>query len=165
MGMIACYMEVDLSTLERLKNLDTEEVFEEIEELEEDMNVADLDKMWDGLHCLLTKESASDLIEGNALSEAIVGTTKFDDEGDDFITYIEPARVCEIVKVLNEIDIQSLCSSFDPEYFAKKEIYPDIWMRDDKDELIGELTFAFEELAQFYNGVAEHNNAVVVSIL
>lgn len=164
MGMIACYMEVDLSTLEKLKALDSEELFEEIEELEEDMNVTDLDKMWDGLHCLLTKESAGDPIEGNTLSEAIVGVTKFDDDGEDFIAYIEPARVQEIIKALNEIDITSLTSNFDPEYFAEKDVYPNIWMRDDKDELAEELTFAFEELKQFYNGVSERNNAVVVSI-
>ncbi len=164
MSMIACYMEVDLSILEKLKALEPEELFEEIEELEEDMNVTDLDKMWDGLHCLLTKESASDPIEGNALSEAIVGVVKFDDDNDDFITYIEPVRVQEIAKALYEIDITSLSTTFDPEYFAEKDIYPNIWMRDDKDELAEELTFAFEELKQFYNGVSERNNAVVVSI-
>lgn len=164
MSMIACYMEVDLSILEKLKALEPEELFEEIEELEEDMNVTDLDKMWDGLHCLLTKESAGDPIEGNALSEAIVGVVKFDDDNDDFITYIEPVRVQEIAKALYEIDITSLSTTFAPEYFAEKDIYPNIWMRDDKDELAEELTFAFEELKQFYNGVSERNNAVVVSI-
>lgn len=164
MGMIACYMEVDLSTLERLKALESEELFEEIEELEEDMNVTDLDKMWDGLHCLLTKESAGDPINGNALSEAIVGVTKFDDDSDDFITYIEPERVQEIAKTLNELDITSLSLTFNPEYFAEKDVYPNIWMRDDKDELAEELNFAFEELKQFYNGTSERNNAVVVSI-
>lgn len=164
MGMIACYMEIDLSILDKLKSLDSDELFEEIEELEEDMNVTDLDKMWDGLHCLLTKESAGDPIEGNALSEAIVGVAKFDDDSDDFITYIEPARVQEIAKALNELDITSLSSTFNPEYFAEKDIYPNIWIRDDKDELVEELTFAFEELKQFYNGVSERNNAVVVSI-
>lgn len=164
MGMIACYMEVDLSTLEKLKDLNSEELFDKIEELEEDMNVTDLDKMWDGLHCLLTKESAGDPVEGNALSEAIVGVAKFDDDSDDFITYIEPARVQEISKALNEFDITSLSSKFKPEYFAEKDIYPNIWTRDDKDELLEELNFAFEELKQFYNGTSERNNAVVISI-
>ena len=64
-----------------MNSSDTKELFEEIEELEEDMNVTDLDKMWDGLHCLLTKESAGDPVEGNALSEAIVGVAKFDNNG------------------------------------------------------------------------------------
>lgn len=86
MGMIACYQIVDEEIVRNLFNKSSEEVFEIIEELQEDAEVLDIDKMWDGLHFLLTNVTASEPIVGSALSEAIVGSERFCDEEDaDFI--------------------------------------------------------------------------------
>ena len=47
MGMLACYMEADRELIERLKTESGEEIFEEIEEIDEEgeAEVYDLDKL------------------------------------------------------------------------------------------------------------------------
>ena len=40
MGMLACYMEADRELIERLKTESGEEIFEEIEEIDEEVSLA-----------------------------------------------------------------------------------------------------------------------------
>lgn len=73
-------MEADKILIDELKTKSNEEIFEVIQELEEDCEIYDMDKMWDGLHFLLTGVSATIPIENHLLSEAIVGTERFVEE-------------------------------------------------------------------------------------
>ena len=52
---------------------------DDVEEAQENENleICDIDKMWDALHFLLTGKSASEPIEDNLISEAIVGSLIF----------------------------------------------------------------------------------------
>lgn len=165
MGMTACYMTTDSELLERLKKMDGEELLDELEEARE-QDVFDMDKLWDGLHCLLTGTPASsDPAKGDMLSEAVVGTTLFsDDEDADYIAYIMPDRLKQIVEALSCVDIECLTGSFSPEDFTKKEVYPDIWNKEDKEELKEELKEAFEGLKSWYENAAELNKGIIVSI-
>ena len=90
MGLLANYMMVDEATLDSMMKLNNEELMEKLEELE-DNEYYDMDKLWDGLHFLLTGISAGTPIEENPLSEAIVGVHNFNEEEDeaDFIACIE----------------------------------------------------------------------------
>ena len=69
MGMIANYQSTTDTELEKFMCLDDVEEAQENENLE----ICDIDKMWDALHFLLTGKSASEPIEDNLISEAIVG--------------------------------------------------------------------------------------------
>ena len=91
MGMLAQYMAVDNKIFNGILKMNNEEIIDKIEELSENeqCDICDIDKMWDGLHFLLTGRSASKPIENNKLSEAVVGTGIFDENGDDFLTYIK----------------------------------------------------------------------------
>ena len=73
MGMLACYLEVDEGMIERLKSQTAEDIFEQLEELEEEegAEVYDMDKLWDGLHFILTGVSAVTPLENHPLSEAV----------------------------------------------------------------------------------------------
>ncbi|SHL14977.1 protein of unknown function [Anaerocolumna jejuensis DSM 15929] len=167
MGMIACYMEADKELIDKLKTKTDEELFEEVEILaeEENIEIYDMDKMWDGLHFLLTGVSASTPIENGLLSEAIVGTSMFsDDKNSDFISYIYPIRVHEILSALDKFDIDNTLTTFSPEVFAKSGIYPTIWMKGEKDSLREELSIAFQELRQFYRTMADKHKGIIVSI-
>lgn len=77
MGMQAVYMLADKATMDKLSD---DALFENIEDYgdEETTETCDIDKMWDGLHFLLTGASAENPIEGNPLSEAVVGEKAFD---------------------------------------------------------------------------------------
>lgn len=110
-------MLADEATIERLSN--DEDLFEAVEEYgDESTTIAyDIDKLWDGLHFLLTGVSAQETIENNPLSEAIVGTKIFDCE--DFIAYTYPNHIKDIVDALNKADIEVLIESMDLSKFRK----------------------------------------------
>ena len=69
MGMIANYQSTTDIELEKFMCLD------DVEEAQDDENleICDIDKMWDALHFLLTGKSALEPIKDNLISEAIVG--------------------------------------------------------------------------------------------
>ena len=168
MGMIACYMEADSDLIEELKSKSEEDLFEEIEELadEGELEIYDMDKMWDGLHFILTGISATAPIENNLLSEAVVGTAMFsDDESADFISYIYPERLSEILDALNDFDIDNAVADFSPRVLAQNGIYPTmIWNEKDKDGLKDELVTAFNELKQFFAAMKNRDKGIIVSI-
>lgn len=142
-------------------------MFEEIEVLQDEENLAlyNMDKLWDGLHCLLTGESATRPIGGNLLSEAIIGTDMFsNDEDADFIAYIDPNRLVQVLAALEDVAIDKLIGLFSPEAFAQKEIYPNIWTNTAKETLAKELASEFNGLKTFYQKMVEKQKGVIVSI-
>ena len=75
MGMMACLQRVDDKCIEKLLDKSPDDLFEEIEELQEDYRyVLEMDKLWDGLHFLLTGVSACEPPKEDLLSQAIVGS-------------------------------------------------------------------------------------------
>lgn len=166
MGMIACYTEADRELIDELKTKSDEDILEEIENLQEEAAaVYDMDKLWDGLHFLLTGVSATTPLQNNLLSEAVIGTELFsEDEESDFISYIYPERVHMILSALEKVKLDALLKKFSPKVFAKKRIYPDIWDESDKDFLKEELSDAFTELKRFFKATAERKKGIIVSI-
>lgn len=165
MGMIACYMEADEELIEKMKS--AEDLFEEIEAFEEvgEHKVYDMDKLWDGLHFILTGVSATTPIKDNLLSEAVVGTAMFsEDESSDFISYIYPKRVSEISDALNKFDIDNALSDFSPRILAQNDIYPMIWIEEEKESLKEELLAVFNELRQFFSEMNHAHKGIIVSI-
>ena len=79
MGMIANYQPTTDIELEKITCLDDVEELQESEDIE----ICDIDKMWDALHFLLTGKSASEPIEDDLISEAIVG--QFNISGEEII--------------------------------------------------------------------------------
>ena len=76
MGMYAGYYQISDTELEHLWQLDEQGLMERAEELTEDENVeiCDLDKMWDALHFVLTGDTLSDAADHDPLSEAVCGS-------------------------------------------------------------------------------------------
>lgn len=166
MGMIACYQIIDVEMINVLLKKTDEEVFEEIEALQEmDETVINIDKLWDGLHFLLTKVTASEPLEGNPLSEAVVGVKNFsNDEDADFIAYILPESVSIIINELRLFDIENAIEEFQPKEFVQNGIYPNIWMNVDKEVMQEELKECFWALLKFYEKAEKLKKAVIVSI-
>lgn len=162
MGMLGVYMLADEATIKRLSNDD--DLFEAVEEYgDQETTIAyDIDKMWDGLHFLLTGVTAQEPIEGNLLSEAVVGTDIFDCE--DFIAYTNPNHIKEIVDALNEVDIEALTGNMNISNFRKAKIYPNIWMKKDKELIKTELKKGFLNLKAFYENALNSHTGVLVSI-
>lgn len=162
MGMYANYQPMADRDLEKDFSLDDVEDLQENEELE----ICNIDKMWDALHFLLTGRSAEEPIEGNLLSEAIVGKRNLSGEdGDEWIASTTADRVTEIAQALQEIDFETYLASFDRSAFSRNRIYPDIWEYEEEEEEIKEdLQISFETLKAFYEKMAARGSAVLVSI-
>ena len=158
MGMIANYQSTTDTELEKFMCLDDVEEAQENENLE----ICDIDKMWDALHFLLTGKSASEPIEDNLISEAIVG--QFNISEEDFISGTKADRVKEIARALQEIDFETYLDKFDMSAFRQNDIYPDIWEYEEADKIKDDLRSSFESLKKFYEKMAEQERAVLVSI-
>ena len=91
MGMIANYQSTTDTELEKFMCLDDVEEAQENENLE----ICDIDKMWDALHFLLTGKSASEPIEDNLISEAIVG--QFNISGEEIFINLICVRFAKMV--------------------------------------------------------------------
>lgn len=166
--MIAVYMTVDNATLDILKGLQGEALVQKVAELEENDSIAKLDigKLWDVLHFVLTKKSATTPIPDNFLSEAIVGLETFsDDEDADFISYSQWAEIAEIVEALEKVDFVKLMKNQNLKDWRQNKLFPKgIW--DDKKENISkELTESFNELKELYETALDNGDNIVVSIL
>lgn len=156
--------QVDINLLKSMQGMNGEELFEKIVELQkEDINACDMENVWDILHYLFTGASASEPIEGDLLSEAIVGTTLFCEDGD-YIAYTYPERVAEIAKALADVDFTALLESFSPTDVEEKELYPYVWYWD-KAISTKILMNVFEDVKGFYEFAAENEKAVVVTII
>jgi len=158
-------MMIDEEKLDRLMGLDSAELLEEIEELDESgAEVYDMDKLWDGLHFLLTGASASEPIEGNKLSEAIVGIHLFNEDSEDFIACIEFEELPGIISEMEKVDIEDLLQNIYFSSFKKKNIYPDIWIEKNNEQLKNELKNEFFNLLSFYKKAITNKMHIVVSI-
>ena len=168
MGMIACYIMVDDDVIEEFATKDSEELFECLEEMmdEADKEASlDIDKMWDGIHFLLTGVSASEPIEADPLSEAIVGESLFHDEEDaDFIAYTYSGRVKCIAERLAAVDVSQVLEAFQPKLLARQGIYPNIWMHEEAEDLRKELEATLLAIKDFYEKACELQKGVIVSI-
>ena len=166
MSMAGVYTEASKELIESLKRKSEEYLFDYLEEIAEDMESnsdCDVDKLWQGIHFLLTGET--DPIDGDPISEFVFGTETFiDGEYDDYIAYIFPKDIQRVVDAVSKIDIDRLPEKFDPEKFAKADVYPNIWMRDDRNELAEMLKETFTDMLRFYQKVLVDGNGIIVSI-
>ncbi|MFW0788231.1 YfbM family protein [Gordonia sp. CPCC 205333] len=164
MGQIAQYQRLEGAQLDELLAGNRADVFERIEELaEEGGGVEDIDKLWDGLHFVLTGKPGSEPIDGDAVSEAIVGIAFFDDDEDaDFITYIPADQVGRIRVALDAVPDEKVAHGFDAKTMRTK-VYPNIWSGDPA-ELIATLITELHRLQEFYRVAHDTGQAVVVSI-
>ena len=162
MGMIANYQSTTDIELDKFMCLDDVEEAQDNENLE----VCDIDKMWDALHFLLTGKSASEPIEDSLISEAIIGEFNISgEEIEEFISGTKSDRVKEIAKALQELDFEIYIDKFDMSAFRQNDIYPNIWeYEDEADDIKEDLRASFESLKKFYEKMAAQESAVLVSI-
>lgn len=167
MSMIANYMMLDDADFDSLFGLDNDALLDKVEALEETQNpLYCMDKLWDGLHFLLTGVTASTPVADDELSEAIVGAEGFNEDDDeaDFIAATETDRLSDIIELMKTVDIERLAENADFAAFREEGIYPDIWQDGDAASLKQELAQAFKDLLAFYEEAEKENRHILVSI-
>ena len=110
---------------------------------------------------MLTGVSASDPIWEDPLSEAVVGVTSIE-KIEDFIAYVEKGRVSDILKALEDFDMESALESFSLKEGKEADLYPSIW--DYEDEIKEDLLDCFERMKDFYKEISEADGNVLVTI-
>ncbi|MDO4777954.1 MAG: YfbM family protein [Tissierellia bacterium] len=165
MGMYANYMYISDEDLKEIKNLDKDEIFEKVEDMDETEELAvNIDKMWDVMHFVLTGVDSSEPIRNNALSEAIVGVDSIEDISE-FIAYTDKSRVREIVLALQNFDFKKAMGNFNMKACKKAELYPNIWeYEEEAEEIKEELAEYFENMKNFYKKILEKQGNVLVTI-
>lgn len=174
MGMYMSYKEADHTEIEQMifrcgrESEDSHDFCSASEQYEilegkEEREVCYLGKMWDGLHCLLTKKNAKPM-EKDLLGEAVYGGEAFSDEGVYFVSYILPERMPQILEAMDAFDLEAALSAFSPEYFEQEDIYPHIWNKEKKEDLKQELRQAFQILRDFYVRMINKNRGVIISL-
>lgn len=175
MGMYMSYKEADHTEIEEMisrckeestgeNNISEAVDSPEVLKVKSDRETCYLDKMWDGLHCLLTGVGACNPVAKSLLSEAVVGGQAFSDDGAYFVSYIAPERMPQVLEALNAFDLEAALNAFSPEHFEREDIYPHIWLRDDKEDLKQELRAAFQILRDFYDRMVKKGRGVIVSL-
>lgn len=145
MGMIANYYAVDDFTLNDFKkNLDIDKFYND-----DSIDYCDIDKIWNGLHYILTYRDLPEYDTNNMLEYAkdvfVYGEEVMSNQ--DHYYYIPKENIEKILDEINKIDFGNI--NFDIELFESNEIYPPIW-DEDKDLLFEEIELAFNELKNFY---------------
>jgi len=166
MGMIAAYMMIDEETLSPLVSLEEQQLSDRLLEIEESKKFAavDLDKSWDLLHYYLTGVSASDPIEGDKLSEAVVGVHVMSYE-EEFIACTENEELHAIIEALEEFDIPAHMIKLDKAKIKRAGLYPKGIEEDDTEQLLGEIKEGIGILTGFYKKALEQKQHIIVSIL
>ena len=156
MGLRANYQYLGDKELEALERFDNEEdIFETVEDWNEEAEI---------LHYMLTGVSASDPIWEDPLSEAVVGVTSIE-KIEDFIAYTKKDRVKDILKALEDFDMESALESFALEEGKEAELYPNIWdYEEEEDEIKEDLLDCFERMKDFYKEILEADGNVLVTI-
>lgn len=110
MAMRGQYVMADEDTLERMMGMDGSELMNTLEKLIEDGGeYYDIDKLWEELHVALTGVSASEPIDGDPLSEAVVGVHVFEvEEEDGFFACTEQDELEGIISAMQQVDLDKL---------------------------------------------------------
>lgn len=166
--MIAQYLMVDNALLKELENASEADRTELLETISTrpDAQLVDLGKLWDIMHFVLTKQSATQPVPDAPISEFVVGVETFsDNEAADFIAFIPWSHIVEIVDALEQINFKKRLEKVSMKSLREQNIFPpNIW-QDKKENLDKELIASYEELLAFYNDAIDTGNNIVVSIL
>ncbi len=170
MGYLAAYLSIDDASLDALWQLDDGPFRERILEIEEDTSFKriDIDKIWDALHCTLTGVSASNPIDGNKLSEAIVGVHPYiydDEDYSIYISVIDNDELPGIIFELEKIDYTYLSKQFDSSILQEQKVYPNGIWNDDKNVLLKEMESALASILKFYRKSLKEGKHVIATML
>jgi len=122
----------------------------------------DLNKLWHGLHYLLTG-TAWEI--GDGAGAAILGGEEIGEDGGYGPARLLDAETVRVVSTaLDTLDIDTLRARFDADAMTAADIYPNVWARNVGD-FDSDLAPAFADLCRFYRTAAANGQAVLLAII
>lgn len=169
MDLLAQYLMVNHQTLDRLMEMDSESLIKNMVKLNNlgTDGTLQINKMWDGLHFLLTGISARDVAaHSTLLSKAVIGAHLFndDDENRYFVSYTTAKELPQLLNAMQQVDLTALSKQFKTAQFRTQQIYPNIWRDKYSVALFCELSETFQKLLAFTKKAYVRNQNIVFSI-
>ncbi|ABW29143.1 YfbM family protein [Acaryochloris marina] len=170
MGTNAVYLAIDDSDLDALWKLEGRPFRDRFMEIEEEgcLETLNIGKIWDALHCTLTGVSARTPIDGNKLSEAIVGVYPkvFDDEDYSiYVSAIDNGELEDIVIALKTFDSPKLALALDLTNLKKQKVYPyGIWL-DEVEGYVHEMHIALQSICDFFLTAKKSGKHILATVL
>ncbi len=167
MSVTARYLMITQAELTSLLDAGTD-LLDDVRALERDSGheVLDLGSLWDALHFVITGVSASEPLDNDPISDAIVGVQLFfEDDDADFIAFTPRPDLAEIITALKAVDLPAIGRAFAPTSAQRTAAYPDGIFDGDREDLISRLFVALESLIDFYERAAAGKKHIIVSVL
>jgi hypothetical protein len=128
---------------------------------DENPNLVDIDKSWDGILFLLTGQNVANL--DHPLAKVLFSGQLVDEE-QDFgygpAHYLTPEQVKVLNNQISIITDADLKQKYDPKKMEELEVYPTIW-EEEGDEAFDYLSEYFKELQQVYSSAAKNGEAII----
>jgi hypothetical protein len=125
---------------------------------DDDPNLVDIDKSWDGINFLLTGSSIGDTEHP---MEKILFSMQYIDENQDLGygpgNYVTPAQVKELNEALSKITREELSKRYDPKKMMGLQLYPNGWEEADLDYLMEN----FKTVREVYAVAAKNDEAII----
>jgi len=163
MGMVGCLLRIEKNELQEI--LEDSSLLENIIDKamdEENPQLIDLDKSWEGVFYLLTGYGVENLdkaappLSWTLFSGQIVDAEQ--DLGYGPGNYVTAEQVPQVNAALQTITASDLRKRFDAKKMMKEKIYPDVW---DDPETIDYILEYFESMKKFYAEAAKNSQAVI----
>ena len=166
--MIANYFIIDDFLLKQLEKLDNHSLYTKIDNLLDNDDIypcCDIDTIWNGLYFLISSKEDpiydKTIFEDYAKSAFIFGDINFNTE--EYIAYIKKDEIPKILEEIEKIKINEI--NFEPKVFDENQIFPNRWLKEDKELLKQELEMDFNELKDFFYKAKEINKNILITIM
>ncbi len=163
--MIANYFIIDDFLLKQLNNANIYNKIEYMLDNDDIYPCCDIDTIWNGLYFLISskKDPIYDkgLFEDYAKSAFIFGDIVFNTK--EYISYIKKDELSKIIEEIEKININGF--NFDPKIFDQNKIFPNMWLKEDKEILFEEIEMAFDELKNFFIQANNKNKNILITIM
>jgi hypothetical protein len=130
-------------------------------EEDEDRNLTDIDKAWEGILFLLTGQN---LAEADHPLAAVLFSGQLIDEDQDLgygpAHYNTPEQVTKLNELISVFKEEDLQQRFDPDKMTSLGIYPEIW--DEGNEAFEYLAENFLDVRQTYEDAAKNGEAIII---
>ena len=128
---------------------------------DENENLIDIDKSWDGIIFLLTRQKFGN---GNHPLLQVLFSEQFIDDEQDLgcgpAHYFTPEQVADLNEQISKITVEELRQKYDPEKMTELNVYPDIW-ENKSEEPFEYLSDNFLEIQQLYLDATKNGEAII----
>ncbi|MEO7047960.1 MAG: YfbM family protein [Ferruginibacter sp.] len=131
----------------------------EDESEDEDPNLIDIDKSWEGILFLLTGQNLETI--DHPLARVLFSGQIIDEEQDLGYgpgQYLTPEQVKEVNEQISGISVEELSKKYDAKKMMELEIYPHSW---EDNTMVNYLTDYFKSIQEVYAEASKNDEAII----